>query len=928
MLHHTRRKEPCRQLLAGSMLCIVGLLAFSCSDKYDLDTEQPSNLNTLYGYLEDKGNFTNFLQLIDDCGETEVLSKTGSMTLFASDDDAFSEFYSSNSWGVHSYDQLSTAQKKLLLYSAMIGNAYPTSMLSTAEGPVKGEVCRRNSNQSLYDSVQVISTYSDELPQTDLWKILRASHDSIVLFKDASSAPPMVHFTPKFLSSNKLESTDVDFLYNDPDGTRQSDDTYVNDAKITESQFCKNGFVHVVDRVITPLDNMAEIIRKNDQMSIFSSILERFAAPIDSSELTTNYNNSKGTTVDSVFVKRYFSDRSMGSTATGTDVALATDKDGNTFDASLKFDPGWNAFVSDIYNDRDGMMEDMAVMMVPTDAAITEWWNNGGGKVIQDEYGTIDNTPNSVLVELINVNMLNSLIESVPSRFDDILDDANEVMGVTLDAIDSVYIGCNGVVYLTNTVFAPASYSSVLFPAVIDTENLGILYNAIQNMDYDAYLNSMVSTYFFVLPTNTGLMSYLDPVSFGGVAYLWQFYLDESKTSASQICAYVFPVDTATWEVTDNTVTSARTVTGGVGSSDYIENRFEEILDNIIGVEAATEDHHYILTKGKNYIKWGGTLDTEGAMTVAGTMQYEQNSPFTVKQVYNMDNGQAYVIDGVISGTRKATSDILAETPEFSEFYELCVACGLFGTTTTDGYYAASQDLGSSTRGNLVTLGLASDGTTETTYSLLNAYHYTIYVPTNDAMQIAYAAGLPSLDDIIAAEEYDEYMTELYADDASFEADSAEHLYTVVQDFVKYHVQTNSIFLDGGFSTGEYESQRTKLEQTTYNDAAQDDDGNYYMISKSPYRIDVLSVDASGMQIQDELGNTINVETSGGLYNIQVREYWLSGLTTASSPYKFTMENSSSAVIHAVDRPLLFSETQFNYIPRTIVDDDSAKRRK
>ena len=928
MLYNSRRKKLCLHLLAGGVLCIVGLLAFSCSDKYDLDTEQPSNLNTLYGYLEDKGNFTNFLQLIDDCGETEVLSKTGSMTLFASDDDAFAEFFTSNDWGVKSYAQLSTAQKKLLLYSAMIGNAYPTSMLSTAEGPVKGEVCRRNSNQSLYDSVQVISTYSDELPQTDQWKILRASHDSIVLFKDASSAPPMVHFTPKFLSSNKLESTDVDFLYNDEDGTRQSDDTYVNKAKITESQFCKNGFVHVVDRVITPLDNMAEIIRKNSQMSIFSSILERFAVPIDSSELTTNYNNNKGTTVDSVFVKRYFSDRSMGSTATGTDVALIEDKDGNTFDASLKYDPGWNAFVSDIYNDRDGMMEDMAVMMVPSDAAITDWWNNGGGKVIQDEYGTIDNTPNSVLVELINVNMLNSLIESVPSRFDDILDDANEVMGVTLESIDSVYIGCNGMVYLTNEVFAPASYSSVLFPAVIDTENLGIIYNAIQNMDYDAYLNSMVSTYTFVLPTNTGLLTYLDPVSFGGVAYLWQFYLDESKASASQICAYVFPVDTATWEVTSTSISSSNTVTGGVGSSDYIENRFEEILDNIIGVEEATEDHHYILTKGKNYIKWDGTFNTEGAMTVAGTMQYERNSPYTVKQIYSMENGKSYVIDGVISGTRKATSDILAETPEFSDFYELCVAAGLFATTTTDPYYAASQNLGNSTRGNLVTLGTTDDGD-ETTYSLLNAYHYTIYVPTNDAMQIAYAAGLPTISDIEAAEEYDEYMDETYGSDADYVAvDSAEHLRILVQDFVKYHVQTNSLFLDGGFSTGEYESQRTKLEQTTYNDAAQDDDGNYYMISKSPYRIDVLSVDESGMQIEDALGNTINVITSGGLYNIQAREYWLSGLTTASSPYKFTMENSSSVVIHAVDRPLLFSETQFNYIPRTIVDDDSAKRRK
>ena len=926
MLYNPRKKALCRHLLAGSVACIVGLMAFSCSDKYDLDTEQPSNLNTLYGYLEDKGNFTNFLQLIDDCDYTEVLSKTGSMTLFASDDDAFAEFYTSNDWGVKSYSQLSEAQKKLLLYSAMIGNAYPTSMLSTAEGPVKGEVCRRNSNQSLYDSVQVISTYSDELPQTELWTILR-NHDEIVLFKDASSAPPMVHFTPKFLSSNKIESTDIDFLYNDAEGTRQSDDTYVNRAKITESQFCKNGFVHIVDRVITPLDNMAEIIRKNSQMSIFSGILERFAAPIDSSALTTNYNNNKGTDVDSVFVKRYFSDRTTGSTD-DTSVALTEDKDGNAFDASLKFDPGWNAFVSEVYNDRDGMMEDMAVMMVPSDDAMTEWWENGGGKVIQDEYGTIENTPNSVLDELINVNMLNSLVESVPSRFDDILDDANEVMGVTLADIDSVYIGCNGVVYLTNKVFAPATYSSVLFPAVIDTENLSIIEDAIEELEYDAYLNSMVSTYSFFIPTNDGLLRYIDPVSFSGTtACLWEFHYDDSKSAGARIYAYVYPVDTATWTVSNTTITSNQTLTGGTSGNSYIENRMLEILDNIIGVEAATDDHHYILTKGKNYVKVGGTLDVEGSMTAAGTFEYETQSPYTVKQIYSMENGKSYVMDGVLTGTRKATSDILAETSEFSEFYELCAACGLFATSSTDGYSSASQNQGNSTRGNLVTLGTNSSGT-ETTYSLLNAYHYTVYVPTNDAMQIAYAAGLPTLDDVIAAEEYDELMT-----DNDVESDSAEHIYSIVRDFVKYHVQTNSLFLDGGFSTGEYESQRTQLSFQLDDDGNMqwdDDDEAWLCISGSPYRIDVTSIDASGMTLEDHLGYTINVDTSSGLYNIQAREYWLSGTTSGSSGkslWQQTLENSSSVVIHAVDRPLLYSTDQFEYIPRSIVDDDSAKRR-
>ena len=34
-----------------------------------------------------------------------------------------------------------------------------------------------------------------------------------------------------------------------------------------ETENCKNGFIHVVDRVIVPLDNMAEVIRKESNLS-------------------------------------------------------------------------------------------------------------------------------------------------------------------------------------------------------------------------------------------------------------------------------------------------------------------------------------------------------------------------------------------------------------------------------------------------------------------------------------------------------------------------------------------------------------------------------------------------------------------------------------------------------------------------------------
>ena len=118
MLYNSKRKKLCKHLLVGGVVCLVGFAAFSCTDAYNLDEDQPSGLNTIYGYMQEKGTYTNFLQLINDLGEAEVLSKTGSKTLFIADDNAFAKFFASNDWGVGKYADLSLAQKKLLLYSS------------------------------------------------------------------------------------------------------------------------------------------------------------------------------------------------------------------------------------------------------------------------------------------------------------------------------------------------------------------------------------------------------------------------------------------------------------------------------------------------------------------------------------------------------------------------------------------------------------------------------------------------------------------------------------------------------------------------------------------------------------------------------------------------------------------------------------------
>ena len=191
MKSKTMRHLFCRSALAA---CLMGT-AFglpSCEDQ-NL-TGQPSWLgNSIYERLQEEGNYKTTLKLIDDLKLTEVLSHTGSKTLFVANDEAFEKWFADNEWGVENYDQLTSAQKKLLLNSSMINNAYLVELLSNVSGnpPQKGMAMRRATSLSIYDSVYTMKPA--DMPAGEYWDKYRDRTEGIVLLKDQTT-PPMIHF--------------------------------------------------------------------------------------------------------------------------------------------------------------------------------------------------------------------------------------------------------------------------------------------------------------------------------------------------------------------------------------------------------------------------------------------------------------------------------------------------------------------------------------------------------------------------------------------------------------------------------------------------------------------------------------------------------------------------------------------------------------
>lgn len=865
MMKTERPFDLLRSLAAGLLLAGSGVL-LSCSE-YDLDEKTPAGWDrSIYSWLDEQGNYTNTVRMIDELGYREVLDKTGSKTLFVADDEAYERFYRHNDWGVGSYEQLSTAQKRMLLFGSMIDNSYQVQALSSTEGPVEGECMRRLSSLSIYDTVQVMP--KEDIPDAIYWKLYR-DRDQLVIMHDMT-AVPMIHFIERHMANKQITNDDYDFLYNYTT-KRQSGDASVNGAQIVEQNIrCLNGFINRMSEVMTPLPNMADIIAKKKNTSVFARLLQRYAV-LDycGDEVTRAYNANRGTNVDSVFQLRYFSERSQG----GKGLTI-THNQKSQANGELPFDPGWNSYfiLSNASNEKS-LQQDMAVMLVPSDEAITDYWENGAGAALRKSFGSWDNVPYSVLTEFIKANMLPSFVSSVPSKFSSILNDAADPLGITKEHVDSVWLGCNGAVYLTNRVFTPTSFVSVMYPTVVD-QNMSIMYWAINQLNYGAYLNSLNSRYSFFLPSNDALENYIDPCSYGKPQQqVLRFHYDPNK-KGTEVYASIHNIDSETGEVGDSIGVYTHTAGSVDLDKDPILNRLYNILDDHVVVGDVEDGHEYYRTKGGSTLRVRNVSQGTQGMVVEGSRQVNgESAALPVSFIYDQTkggNGKTYILeDGEVLGTRQTVYDLLTQHEEFSRFFELLQGSDLLESVRDNKYACQSQGI-----------------------SAFNNYHYTVYVPTNESIDQLIAEGkLPTWEDVAALDQEDAAQKAL-----------AEKYTKRINEFLRYHIQDNALFIHANNITATDDQQATGDVTTEYETA---------FIDTQSQTFNKLSVttDKSGesITIKDKAGNVRRVMTETGLFNLMAREYQYDNRDKSAARI---IHNSSSAVVHLIDGPLLVSTSQ------------------
>jgi hypothetical protein len=425
---------------------------------------------------------------------------------------------------------------------------------------------------------------------------------------------------------------------------------------------------------------------------------------------------------------------------------------------------------------------DMAAMFVPSDEAMNTYFTSGAGAILKDRFQTWDKIPTDILPLFLKRHMRSSFIESIPSKFANMVDEDNSPLPVSRNDIDKAYIGTNGVIYETNKVYPPDDYASVYGPVLLSANdaspvNKTKIWNwAIVQNDFRLYLNSLVSRYSFFVPTDDYFKNYIEPVAIGkdvpGALKFWY----NNKTSVVNATVYKFNKLTNT--LGDSVAVIVPTSAGASPYSDFLVNRLLDILNMHIVVGDVESGKDFYLTKGNVALKISGSGTS---LTAEAGENIKLNEKVNVTNVYNQSNGKTYFIDKPIQSPLSSVYKVLSETPEFSSFFALL-----------SGFPATS--------GSVVFVNKTNYFGIDYNVKFFNTFNYTVYVPTNAAIDAAIQAKVitpwESQGSIVGINQ----MT-----------NSTEQAAAILklERFLRYHFQDNSVFVDKKPYASTYQSATT-----------------------------------------------------------------------------------------------------------------------
>lgn len=744
------------------------------------------------------GTFNTFLRLAEDLNSTDVLMEDNKhyYKVFPANDDAFARFFAggNNVFGKSSYDKLTYEEKSRLFWGAVVKN-YEDS---------NGDVFL-NTLDSWYYHREFVT--KDKWPVSDYFAAKNYRKDMCLVYDNTSMS-----YT-KFTGDGKLTTVGDDSDFSIITGRKYEPNmAVVNNTQVLTNPAtgekaamqCSNGEIFQIENVNVNLDNMAQVLRSSENMKHVSRMLDYFAVP---------YYFFKEEE-DSVFAVRYLSKYSQNKVFNSPVLKTVIPNS-----CLLTFDPGWNDFKPSISE-----LSGKAAMLVPTDKALEDYFSNDGAYILKtfgapgiscapaDLHNTLDqhldamyrNNP-ELITSLLNNMMFPDLSKAVPSKFAKLMDQNNNFLNASKADLHkgangeyAVHVANNGVIYEMDKVYAPEIYGSVLGPVSLspDTKIMGTMlmdhsetvgYPATFGADMYYYLTAVQSKFALLVPTDNDDFYYIDPASkfdYDGMKAL-KFVKTDNPNCRLGICVQVYMYDRWSNTISDYPLTGIVPIETGYFNTQIQElmNSHTIVLDNMNGLGG----NHYYKTKNGAAIY---VPDATASNVNSSTIQVNpdvMNS--TVTGVQSLKNGTIYQMDRPVQPVVKSVFDVLSEHYAYEDFLTFLEGF----SECEDALYAADILSYQMDRYEMQAVkkqwAVFGDNNEMT---LLNAYNYTIYAPKN--MMEAYRNGLPTWSEVRSLVE--EINSTYNAQDEITMKRQLKEKLTKMRDFVRYHVQEGSVFVD------------------------------------------------------------------------------------------------------------------------------------
>lgn len=467
-------------------VCAFGLLSIaitSCQDEMEEYYKEPNSIKgSIYEILEQRGNYSVFLQAVDRCEYKALLQGRSILTVMAPDDESMTA-YLMEQYRTTDVSQIDVDELKKLVGFHLLYYAFDKDKLVNFR-PLEGDGATEEEKEVDAGLYYKFRTRSQDAPQMVYPDCMTDANGAIV---DTMGVEVCEYHLERFLpifSYKMFETKLIDAAYNynyffGEDAWAGADGFNVSNAKVEEyAIIAKNGYVYMVDDVVKPLETIHAELENNPNYSLYLQLYDEYDYYSLNEELTKLYGNESVS-----YYQRMYESGDLGLPNIASEWPVTS------------------------YSDMASLARLGYTVFAPTNAAFEEfyreyWGDEGTGYPSEVNYDSISA---DAIGYLLSNSIANDVVFPEQITKGEIVNNYTEtVINFPVDDVpqENRKICVNGMLYGQSILTPPAVFGSVTGPAY-KYKNNSIFLKMLTASDMQSTLTVEEVSFIMLYPNNT-----------------------------------------------------------------------------------------------------------------------------------------------------------------------------------------------------------------------------------------------------------------------------------------------------------------------------------------------------------------------------------------------------------------------------------------